>query len=997
MKRFGFLALGIVLVSHLRLAAEEAVPDFDREIAPILASRCLDCHHGATKEGSLDLGKLEGALAGGDSGAALDPKMPLESLLWQRIEQGEMPPKKHFPEEEKTKIKAWLEAGAKWGTSPIDPYKFTTSSRAGVDWWSLQPLKDAATIKAQANGKNPIDYLVQKKLMEAGLHMSPPAERAALLRRLSFDLIGLPPTPAEVQAFVQDRSPDAYAKQVQRLLDSPHYGERWARHWLDIAHFGESDGFEYDKIRPHAWRYRDWVIAALNQDMPYDEFARLQIAGDVLKPGDPHAVTATGFLVAGAHDSLLPASETMRMIMRQDELEDVVATVGQTFLGVTVHCARCHDHKFDPILQSDYYHLASALAGVRRGDRPLPLEAQWKPLQAQQSQREQELTAIVKPLRDAILAKRKADSSIPASAAALAPYAQWNFSTSAEKVEPTLPLQRQEQTQADERGLLFEADRPYAVTVPLNKDLREKTLVAVVRLQNLDQRGSGVIGVETLDGGVFDSIVFGERTPGHWMAGSNNFARTQDFAGSTPEKEALEKGVHFAIVYSADGSITAYREGKPYGKGYQSQGPQIFKANEAHVVFGLRHAPSGPGKHLSGQIERAAVYDRALSEEEVAAEAGKLSDFVRQEDLQAAATPQQRESMSKLKAEIETLKKQIAEIRETKSFAITPQQPGEPTKLLVRGNPLQATDVMVPAGLSALKHAGPDFGLPADAPEGERRIRLANWIASEKNPLFVRTIVNRVWQYHFGRGMVDTPSDLGFSGGMPTHPELLDYLASEFIASGFHLKALHKQIVLSQTYQQSSAPQADAIAKDADNRLLWRHTPRRLEAEAIRDAMLCITDQLNPAVGGISYQDFRAYIYKSAQFFDPLDPVGPEFNRRSVYRMWARGGKNPLLDTFDCPDPSTAAPKRSSTTTPLQALSMLNNSFTLRMSEDFSKRVLRDAGDDVQKQAAFVFELAYGRAATEAEMKAAVPFVKSHGLPALCRVVLNTNGFLYLP
>lgn len=996
MKLLGFVVLGLVQVSRVCMAAEGAVPDFDREIAPILASRCLDCHHGATKEGSLDLGKLEGALAGGDSGAALDPKKPLESLLWQRIEQGEMPPKKHFPEEEKAKIKAWLQAGAKWGTSPIDPYKFTTSSRAGVDWWSLQPLKDASAIKAQASGKDPIDFLVQKKLMEAGLSMSPPAERAALLRRLSFDLIGLPPTPAEVQAFVQDRSPDAYAKQVQRLLDSPHYGERWARHWLDIAHFGESDGFEYDKIRPHAWRYRDWVIAALNQDMPYDEFARLQIAGDVLKPADPMAVTATGFLVAGAHDSLLPASETMRMIMRQDELEDVVATVGQTFLGVTVHCARCHDHKFDPILQSDYYHLASALAGVRRGDRPLPLDAQWKPLQTRQAEREQELAAIIKPLRDTILAKRKAGSSIP-STAALAPYAQWNFSTSAEKAEPTLPIQRQEQTQADERGLLFEADLPYAVSIPLNKDLREKTLVAVVRLQNLTQRGSGVIGVETLDGGIFDSIVFGERTPGHWMAGSNNFARTQDFAGSTPEKEALDKAVHLAIVYGADGTITAYREGEPYGKGYQSQGPQIFKANEAHVVFGLRHAPSAPGKHLSGQIERAAIYDRALSKEEVAAEAGKLRDFVRQEELQAAATPQQRESMDKLKAEIESLKKQIAEIRDTKSFAITPQQPGEPTKLLVRGNPLQATEVMVPAGLSALKHAGPDFGLPADAPEGERRIRLANWIASEKNPLFVRTIVNRVWQYHFGRGMVDTPSDLGFSGGVPTHPELLDYLASEFITSGFHLKSLHKQIVMSQTYQQSSAPRTDALAKDADNRLLWRHTPRRLEAEAIRDAMLCITDQLNPAVGGISYQDFRAYIYKSAQFFDPQDPVGPEFNRRSVYRMWARGGKNPLLDTFDCPDPSTAAPKRSSTTTPLQALSMLNNSFTLRMSEDFSKRVQRDAGEDVQKQAALVFELAYGREATQSEMKAAVPFVKSHGLPALCRVVLNTNGFLYLP
>lgn len=971
-------------------------PDFDREIAPILASRCMDCHHGATKEGSLDLSQLATALAGGDTGPAINTKEPLNSLLWQRIENGEMPPKKHFPEAEKEKIKAWLRAGAKWGTSPIDPFKFTTASRGGVDWWSLQPLHVSPEWK-KGDGKSPIDLLIQKKLTEAGLQPSPPADRAALLRRVSFDLIGLPPTPEEVQAFLDDKSPDAYTKQVKRLLDSPHYGERWARHWLDIAHFGESDGFEYDRIRPHAWRYRDWVIDALNRDMPYDEFARLQIAGDVLHPQDPAAVIATGFLVAGAHDSLLPASDTMQKIMRQDELEDVVATVGQTFLGMTVHCARCHDHKFDPILQSDYYHLAASLAGVRRGDRPLPLDAQGQSLGETLDNLEKTLAGITGPLRESILTVRKKDPDAAKAKPFLAPLAQWNFAKGTQAPTPDLPLERQEQTRADERGLILEGDRPYAVSVPLSKDLREKTLVAVVRLQNLTQRGGGVIGVQTLDGQVFDSIVFGERVPGQWMAGSNGFTRTQDLQGATPETQAHEKSVHVAIVYANDGTITVYRAGVPYGKSYVSQGPMLFKAKEAHVVFGLRHAPSAPGKHLNGQIERAALYDRALSAEEVAAEAGQASDYVGLDEILASASDEQRRTIQDLQGKIASLKQKLTAIRDAKSFAVTPQQPKEPTKLLVRGNPLQATDVMVPAGLSALKHQGPDFGLPADAPEGERRIRLAHWIASKDNPLFARTLVNRVWLNHFGRGIIDTPSDLGFSGGLPTHPELLDYLASEFVDSGFRLKALHQQIVLSQTYQQASLPKPEAMAKDADNRLLWRYSPRRLEAEAIRDAMLSITGNLNPTVGGVSYQDFYAYINKSAQFFDPIDPVGPEFNRRSVYRMWARGGKNPLLDTFDCPDPSTAAPKRGSTTTPLQALSLLNNSFTLRMADDFAARVKRDVGDDVEKQAARVLLLAYGREGSAAEKEAAIPFVKAHGLSALCRVAFNTNGFLYLP
>jgi hypothetical protein len=273
-----------------------------------------------------------------------------------------MPPKHPLPAAERAILKDWIVQGAKWGTDPIDPYRYTTSSRAGKDWWSLQPL---GTVPPPGTSAHPIDAFLQVRLAARKLTPSPAADRRTLIRRITFDLTGLPPSPEEIDRFVSDRSDRAYEALVDRLLASPHYGERWARHWLDVAHFGESDGFEYDRMRPHAWRYRDWVIRAFNDNMPYDRFARLQLAGDVLQPNDPAALIATGFLVGGAHDSLMPAGEPLRQIMRQDELEDIVGLVGQTFLGLTVHCARCHDHKFDPIPQRDYYALAGLLPAGR--------------------------------------------------------------------------------------------------------------------------------------------------------------------------------------------------------------------------------------------------------------------------------------------------------------------------------------------------------------------------------------------------------------------------------------------------------------------------------------------------------------------------------------------------------------------------------------------------------------------------------------------------------
>ena len=390
---FNLLLFHLVLpIFSCQTSAEDV--SFDRDIAPLLAERCLSCHTGTDAEGGLDLSRAKTVLQGGESGAAVNTRHPLQSLLWERVAADEMPPKHPLPNAEKQRLKAWLLAGAKWGTSPIDVFSVTTSSRAGYDWWALQPLREPGIPTVDdADVRLPIDLFVRSKLRRHDLKPSNRASDRQLVRRLYFDIIGLPPTSHQVRDFENAAAKDfdaAWDALVLELLNSKHYGERWARHWLDLARFGESQGFERDKLRTNSWYYRDWVIQAFNNNMPYDEFVRQQIAGDILYPGKHDPTIATGFLVAAPYDEVgnNQQSRAMRAVVRQDELEDIVGTVSQTFLGLTVNCARCHDHKFDPIRQSEYYRIASALSGVRHGSRQVMQadnEAQLKKLESRHS------------------------------------------------------------------------------------------------------------------------------------------------------------------------------------------------------------------------------------------------------------------------------------------------------------------------------------------------------------------------------------------------------------------------------------------------------------------------------------------------------------------------------------------------------------------------------------------------------------------------------------
>jgi hypothetical protein len=867
-------------------------------------------------------------------------------------------------------------------------------------------------VKSAAWITNPIDAFVLAKLDERGLSPAPLADRRTLIRRLSFDLVGLPPTPREVEQFVSDESPDAYEKLVNRLLDSPHYGERWARHWLDVIRFGESQGFERDKLRPNSWPFRDWVIKALNDDMPYDEFVRLQIAGDVLRPDDPLAVAATGFLVAGPYDEVgqTQQSEAMKAVVRQDELEDIVGVTGQTFLGLTVHCARCHDHKFDPITQVDYYRMVAALGGVRHGERATASEAartkvakRREELASEIRQLQSERAAIEQPAVARVRAARAANP--PPIPKPPQPIAEWDFDGDFKDKVGSMHGSPAGGARLDAGRLVLDGKDSYVATEPLAVELSEKTLEAWVSLAHLDQQGGGVITIQTTDGATFDSIVYGERESGRWMAGSNGFVRTQSFAGDA-ESDAANRLVHIAIVYRTDQTITAYRDGRPYGSAYTASSPQAFQRGKAQAVFGLRHSPAGGNRMLAGSIDRARLYDRALTPQEVAASAGMISDIVTDDEIIAQLTPADRDRRRDLLRDLSRLETEARLLGGGNAYAVTPRQP-ELCHVLDRGDTRYKKEVVAPGGIASIGGPAADFGLVPDSPDAERRARLADWITDPRNPLAARVVVNRLWHHHFGVGIVDTPNDFGFSGGRPTHPELLDWLASELIAGnqqsasteqqshGWRLKHIHRVIVMSSTYRQSSRFNAAAARIDAGNRLLWRKTPMRLEAETLRDAVLAVAGELNPTMGGPSFQDFRTRTNNS-QFYEPADPVGSAFQRRSIYRTWVRSGTSPFLDVFDCPDPSTTTPKRAVTTTPLQALSLLNDSFMLRMSQRLAERIEREVGPDATGAVRRAHELCFGRAAHADEASIGAAFMRVHELAAYCRVLFNSNEFVYV-
>jgi hypothetical protein len=865
--------------------------------------------------------------------------------------------------------------------------------------WALQPLRVA---KAPTAGENPVDAFIRARLATNGLAFSPEADRATLIRRLSFDLIGLPPSPREIDEFLQDASANAYEQLVERLLASPHYGERWGRHWLDVARYTESQGFEYDKLRDHAWHYRDYVIKSFNDDKPYDRFMKEQIAGDVLEPVTTEGIVATSLLVCGPWDEAgnSQANATQKAITREEEMEDMISVVGQTFLGLTINCARCHAHKFDPIPQEEYYRVKAVFDGVKHGERPIASAAEAKA-------REDRIAALKKEIDAAQGTAARIEAEGFGIAAAKqpggrenaqrgpTPFARWTF-------ENTGGARRSGELKggaaiANGRLKLPSVGAFYQTRL-LPHDIREKTLEAWVALADLKQGGGAPISIESEDGGMFDAIVFGERQPKKWMAGSDNYQRTRDL--EAPEESVAGELVHMAIVYRPDDSIAVFRNGEPYGKPYTPGSVlQTFKAGTARVLLGKRHTGGG-GTYLTGEIKQAALYDWALSAEEVAASYRAAGLAIPRSEILKGLNATQRDEREAALAQIKEARAALEAMKPLPvSYAGTRVQPA-PTHKLKRGDVTSPDEVVTPAGLSAIVGVDPEFGLTADAPEAQRRLKFAEWLADPRNPLPARVMANRIWQFHFGQGLVATPSDFGVSGARPTHPELLDWLAAKFIESGWSVKTLHRLIVNSATYRQSSSsPVADAyrraISLDADNQLLWRFPPRRLEAEAVRDAVLAVSGQLNPSVGGPSFRPFDALKFP-ANAYVPVDKIGAEFNRRTVYRMNVNSGKEPLLDAFDCPDPSVKTPRRGVTTTPLQALALMNNSFVQRHAGLLAERALHESANELPRAVEAAYRLALGRGPSKVEAERALAAARERSLTNVCWALLNSTEFSYV-
>ena len=865
--------------------------------------------------------------------------------------------------------------------------------------WSLQPIQPPPVPSTDSPEwvRNPLDAFVLRRLQQAGLKPSPEADRLTQLRRLYFLLIGLPPTPEETDRFLNDSRADAYERIVDHLLASPQYGERWARHWLDGVRYTESQGFEFDRLRENAWHYRDYVIQSFNADKPYDQFMKEQSAGDVMLPVTPERIIATSLLVCGPWDEAgsSQANVAQRMTTREEEMEDMISVVGQTFLGLTVNCARCHDHKFDPIPQTDYFRIKAVFDGVRHGERTVATteqiavyETQVRRLKSEIQELDQEISSLEWAGVQTALAKRP---QLPdATNTSVQSLVGWDFASSTQSQGGTLfgPAR------ISGSRLQLPTEGAYWALEGLPREVRAKSLEAWVSLSDLGQAGGGVISIETDGGRTFDALVYGERQSRKWMAGSEGFARTRELTG--PEETTGSAGwIHMVATYSEGGEVAVYRNGEPYGTPYKpTDSPRVFPVGQSRLLLGMRHT-GGKKPFLTGSILRAALYDRALSAPEVAQLFRSSNLAVPHEEALASLSVEDQRTQRRLLQNAKDARRQLAELSSLPvSYAGNREQP-PPTRKLKRGDVSQPAEVVTPGVVSAVGGSYSELGLTADAPEGQRRLKFAEWLASSENPLPARVMVNRLWHFHFGQGLVSTPNDFGKAGSPPSHPELLDWLAAEFIRSGWSVKAIQRLIVTSSTYRMDSSFREEAARIDSENQWLWRFSPRRLEAEAIRDAMLSVSGEINLAIGGPSFRPFEVVKFP-ANAYEPTDKLGPEYNRRSIYRMNVNSGKEPLLDTFDCPDPSVKTPKRGTTSTALQALALMNNPFIQRQADRLARRSQADPNDSPESTVDRAYRFALGRWPSVEERLRGTKVVQERGLTHLCWALLNSTEFIYV-
>lgn len=983
----------VVLVScSLNIAgpSTQAEDEFRDHIAPLFERRCLSCHNDRQREGDFSLQTVKSAMADG----YVEPGAPESSHLLDLITPTDgkaAMPKDADPlsADEVRHIRNWINAGAKWP----DGLRLEEAQVKDFDWWSFKPVQRPEVPRMDDPWvRTPIDAFILQRLQDKGLTHTAEADRRTLIRRLSFDLIGLPPTPEETQAFVHDPDPQAYERLVDQLLDSKHYGERWARHWLDVVKYADTCGYDKDKLRPNAWPYRDYVIRSFNEDKPYARFVQEQIAGDALFPGEPDGILGLGFIAAGPWDFIghveVPESKIDGRVARNLDRDDMVSNAINTFCSVTIQCARCHNHKFDPFTQQHYYGLQAIFAAVDRADRPVDQtpevalarqdgNARRDDLNHQLTQLQQQIEAAGAPrlaeLRSEITALQ-AEQRVVKDDAFGYHSAITNDMTTAKWVEVALA-----DTSSIGRIILHPCHDDFAgIGVGFGFPRRFK-IEATTKQTDDDQT-------------IWQTIV--DHTESDFPAPG---LEPVEFRCDVDDVKRIRLTATLLAERSND-YILALAEFEVYGPQPDSDNLAITaKVNALDSIEAperWRMTNLVDGKWALGS-NRASAAQLAKHQTELDAILARLETPER-----IARRKSLRETLAEVDRQLRTLPEPLmvyaaaTEFPAQGNFHPTSGKPRS-IHLLIRGEVEQRGDEVEPGLLPLQPEA--NCSVDSELSESQRRAALAQWLTQPEHPLVWRSIVNRVWQYHFAQGIVATPNDFGRMGAEPTHAELLDWLACEFRDGGQSFKALHRLIVTSSVYRQASKNDLKNAAVDGSNQYLWRMNRRRLEAEEIRDSILSVSGALDPSAGGPGFYLFELEHPEHSPHYEyhKFDLTAAASHRRSIYRFIVRSQPNPWMTTLDCADSSQSTPRRNETLTSLQALSLLNNRFNLVMAERFAQR-LRQKTTVLEDQIDLAMQLTTQRQPEPEEHRELMNFAQEHGLENLCRFMFNLSEFVYL-
>jgi hypothetical protein len=903
---------------------------FETKVRPLLVAKCQGCHGVAPRMAGLDLSSSKGFRQGADSGVLISGSDPADSRLMRAIGyegQIKMPPTGRLKAEEIAAIRQWIEMGAPWpaekakvaGAGTVKPVANLTEQRK---FWSFQPMRKAAppAVKNRAWTKNPIDAFILSKMDEKHLQPAPPADKVTLLRRATFDLTGLPPTEAEIRGFLQDNSPDAFSRVVDRLLDSPRYGERWGRHWMDVARYADSTGADEDHRYPYAWRYRDSVIESFNRDTPYDRFVREQVAGDLLpadKPGEVNVrgIVATGFLALGP--KLIAEQDKVKMFY--DLVDEEIDTLSRGFLGLTVACARCHDHKFDPISTKDYYSLASIFAS----------------------------------------SKQLANVEAHVSELYFAP------------LVPKDVADRYEAHQAKIKGTQKEIDELLAEEGARYRDAlaprMAEYILAAGRVYRDGETAEKVAAEEHLDKAIVEK----------WAAYL---------------KPVAERRAHLEPWYNATAGAR-----KQIAAEYQKKFIETASFRQKVLAKWQQEsaAAKAAGKDAPAAPKFQAGDDRFFTE----VTSGKAAPFALPEkDRDSFLSEAGRAHLASLQNELKQLK-ESGPPEPPLACALSEGKVIE-QHVFVRGNPENHGE-LVPKRFPLVLVSDRQPAIT----RGSGRKELADWLASAENPLTARVMANRIWQWHFGEGIVRTLSNFGKAGERPTHPELLDYLASTFVERGWSVKSMHRLLMLSNTYQMSSLGSSEALERDADDALLSRFPGRRLEVEEIRDSLLALDGSLDLTMGGALLMGRGT----DKEFSDDRMSLNPDQSkRRTVYLPLRRSNLASVLTLFDFGDATTPGEGRSQTNVAPQALYMMNSEFVARQARTLASQMLVDSDLNDAGRIAGTYLRVLGRPAQESEVQRALEYVRLFpGKPddqagrllawtSFCRALIASNEFLYI-